>query len=60
MAADVYDRLAHAAQAAMAEQEASEEARWQKIQAAFARFGHTEFLALAADPPVKKGHAKEK
>lgn len=42
MAADVYDQLANAVQAAYAEKEVSEEARAEKIRQAFHRSGHAE------------------
>lgn len=56
---DVYDQLAAAAQAVMAEKEASEEARADKIRQALVRAGHTDEMhrlgAILAGQQHQKG-----
>lgn len=49
MAMDMYDRLAHAAQAALAEKETSEDVRHRKIREAFSRAGYDDEMAALAD-----------
>lgn len=57
MAMDVYDQLAVAVQAVMAEREASEYARAEKVRASLARSGHwadyNRFLAAMEEEPPK-------
>ena len=60
MAMTVYDALAHAAQAAFAEREPSEEARAAKIRLAFTSFGHADLMQTLAEALAQTAPAKGK